>query len=75
MNIFVSGINYKITSIDIREKLKLTKESGEEALRQIIKLPEVLGCVILSTCNRTEIYIHSDNAGFNGKKLKRSFVK
>ena len=28
MNIFVSGINYKITSIDIREKLKLTKESG-----------------------------------------------
>lgn len=71
MNIFVSGINYKITSIDIREKLKLTKESGEEALRQIIKLPEVLGCVILSTCNRTEIYIHSDNAGFNGEKIEK----
>ncbi|MDQ2086950.1 glutamyl-tRNA reductase [Herbivorax sp. ANBcel31] len=71
MNIFVSGINHKTTSIDIREKLKFTRESGQEVLREIIKIPEVKACVLLSTCNRTEVYIHSENSTFYRGEIEK----
>ncbi|MFZ5989665.1 MAG: glutamyl-tRNA reductase, partial [Bacillota bacterium] len=70
MNIFVSGINHKTTPLDIREKLSFTTGEQKELLKEIKTISGVSECVILSTCNRTEVYIHSESSGFEGEKIE-----
>jgi len=56
MRITVIGFNHKTCPIDIREKLAFKDKDIECALRGINALPEIRETVILSTCNRVEIY-------------------
>ncbi|MGI9034404.1 MAG: glutamyl-tRNA reductase [Pyrinomonadaceae bacterium] len=52
--LFAFGINHKTAPIEVREKLYIDEREIPELLA---KLKETLTeCVILSTCNRTEIY-------------------
>ncbi len=64
MKIYVSGVNHKITSLEVRERFSLTGKQLDSALRSFIALENVLECVIISTCNRTEIYIFTEE-GFH----------
>lgn len=56
MKLFVLGLNHKTAPIEIREKVSFSSEQIQKAL---IELKDK-GCenenIILSTCNRTEIY-------------------
>ncbi len=58
MQIGVLGINHKSAEIGIRERVstacrvKLSRDSG---------IAETYHCVVLSTCNRSEIYFSSEN--------------
>ena len=61
MNIIISGINYKAAPLKIRERLSLSPQEQREALAAVKAIPRVKECVILSTCNRTEVYIHFDS--------------
>ncbi len=56
MNIAVLGINNKTAAIELREKLSFNSERLGEAMRQLKEKAGVLECLILSTCNRVEIY-------------------
>jgi glutamyl-tRNA reductase len=56
MSITVLGISHKTASLDLREKLVFDRASLEEALPSLLAHPEIQEAVILSTCNRTEIY-------------------
>ena len=52
--LFAFGINHKTAPIEVREKLYIHEREIPELLAL---LKETLAeCVILSTCNRTEIY-------------------
>ncbi len=62
MNILVVGLNHKTADVDIREKLAFSGQKLEEGLRSIKTLPDVKEAVILSTCNRVEIYAVVTNA-------------
>ncbi|MDQ2902512.1 MAG: glutamyl-tRNA reductase [Chloroflexota bacterium] len=54
MELIVVGLNYKTAPVELREKLSFSKHSLPDVLHQMSQLfPEG---VILSTCNRTEIY-------------------
>lgn len=56
MTVLALGINHKTASVELREKLAFTPERLPEALQTV---QQNAGCdegVILSTCNRTEIY-------------------
>lgn len=57
MNIVMAGIDYSLAEIDLREKFSLTNESLEDVYRCLKGDPSVLGAVIISTCNRSEIYL------------------
>jgi glutamyl-tRNA reductase len=58
--LFAFGVNHKTAPIEVREKLYIRDEEIPELLRL---LKETLSeCVILSTCNRTEIYGVCDSA-------------
>lgn len=51
----VAGINYKKSDISVRGKFSLLPEQSELLLQQALE-KNFPGCMVLSTCNRTEIY-------------------
>ncbi len=56
MHYFIVGLNYKTAPVDLREKMAFSKESVEVALKQLSKVEVIDEVLILSTCNRVEIY-------------------
>ncbi|EDS76229.1 glutamyl-tRNA reductase [Clostridium botulinum C str. Eklund] len=59
MNLAVIGINYNNTPIDIREKVSFSKSQKYKACSYLIE-KGINEIIIVSTCNRSEIYICSD---------------
>lgn len=57
MSLFALGINHKTASVSLREKIAFSPEAMTEGLQSLQKLPSVNGGVVLSTCNRTELYL------------------
>jgi glutamyl-tRNA reductase len=51
------GISHKTAPVALRERLALTTVEGERFLRDLVTLPEVREAAVISTCNRTEIYL------------------
>ncbi len=52
------GISYKSAPLEIREKYSFTEESNLLFLQQLQIDPDLIGSVVLSTCNRIEVYFH-----------------
>ena len=57
MSIQMLGIDHTKASIDVRTVFSFTKKAIGETLEKWIKYPQIAGCVILSTCNRMEIWV------------------
>ncbi|WP_423185683.1 glutamyl-tRNA reductase [Alishewanella sp. d11] len=60
MAIFALGINHKTAPVALREKLAFSPEQVPEALQQLSATLRLADAVILSTCNRTELYFSGD---------------
>ena len=56
MTIVALGINHKTASVELREKVAFSPEQLSEALQQLSDHEQFNEAVIVSTCNRTEIY-------------------
>ncbi|MBF4283504.1 glutamyl-tRNA reductase [Vibrio anguillarum] len=56
MSLLAIGINHNTASVELREKVAFGPDKLSEALRQLASSSSVQGSVIVSTCNRTEIY-------------------
>ncbi|WP_163526493.1 glutamyl-tRNA reductase [Halobacillus ihumii] len=56
MHILAVGLNYKTAPVEIREKLTFSDERLTEAMQKLNSQKSVLENVIISTCNRTEIF-------------------
>lgn len=56
MNIVVVGLNHKTTPVEIREKLAFLDKELEKPLLKLHQMEGVLENLIISTCNRIEIY-------------------
>ncbi|MDR2762361.1 MAG: glutamyl-tRNA reductase [Planctomycetaceae bacterium] len=61
MGICVIGLNYKSASIELRERLAFSRLEVQMALRNWSDFFIDSEAVLLSTCNRTEIYISLDS--------------
>lgn len=68
MSFLAFGINHKTASVDVREKVAFDLQKLDEALDSIRSIESVSESVILSTCNRTEIYC-SGTTHFDIKEL------
>lgn len=60
MPLLVIGINHRTAPVEIREKVVFAGEELPEALRELSGVPGVREALIVSTCNRTELYCFSD---------------
>src|SRR5690348_1629564 len=56
MPFFTLGISHHTAPVAVRERMSFTPEQIPASLRAVTALPGVSEAVILSTCNRTEIY-------------------
>jgi len=56
MNLIALGINHNSASVDVRERVAFAPEQVDEALSDACDALQIQELVILSTCNRTEIY-------------------
>ncbi len=56
MGISMIGIDYNRASVDIRAGFSFTKKNAAAAMERLKREQGVLGCIILSTCNRMEIW-------------------
>jgi glutamyl-tRNA reductase len=67
MHTIVVGLNYKTTQVNNREKVYFSAEMLDAALPMLQSYPAIKECVILSTCNRVEIYavVNNIDLGFD----------
>ena len=56
MTLLVVGLNHKTAPVALREKLAFTERELPDALEALLGYDEITQGVIVSTCNRTEIY-------------------
>ncbi|MBQ9021218.1 MAG: glutamyl-tRNA reductase [Eggerthellaceae bacterium] len=68
VNFFVVGLNHKTASVDLREQVAFTHSSIRPSLEKLCAQAGIYGAAILSTCNRTEIYLHavSEQSAYEG---------
>jgi glutamyl-tRNA reductase len=62
MQIIALGINHKTAALETREKVAFAEKHKAEAYSNLVCGGPVKQCVILSTCNRTEIYALASDA-------------
>ncbi len=70
MQIVAVGLNHKSAPVSIREQIAFAPERQEEALRQLVASPEILEGLLLSTCNRVELYACSHDGPAAASRLK-----
>lgn len=62
MSILAFGLNHTTAPVDIRERVAFAPEAMSAALRDLTNRTPVNEAVILSTCNRMELYCGLDSA-------------
>ncbi|WP_027409492.1 glutamyl-tRNA reductase [Anoxybacteroides tepidamans] len=73
MHIVVVGVNYKTAPVEIREKLAFSESELVEAMKLLKQQKSILENVIISTCNRTEIYAVVDQV-HTGRYYIKTFL-
>lgn len=61
MAIQMIGIDHSVAAIDIRTIFSFTKKKTVEALEIIKQKKGICGCVLLSTCNRMELWVSTED--------------
>jgi glutamyl-tRNA reductase len=61
MHLFLVGVSHKTAPVDVRERLDFSSRDLGAAVEAMATRPSAAESVVLSTCNRSEIYVASDN--------------
>lgn len=75
MHTLVVGLNYKTAPVEIREKLSFIEQELPKAMEALQKEKSILENVIVSTCNRTEIYAVVDQLHTGRYYVKQFLAK
>ncbi|MFC4409869.1 glutamyl-tRNA reductase [Chungangia koreensis] len=73
MHTIVVGVNYRTAPVEIREKLSFIENELPNAMAALQKEKSILENIIVSTCNRTEIYAVVDQL-HTGKYYVKQFL-
>lgn len=88
MSISMIGIDHNMAPVDIRALFAFTKKNAGEAMEQLKEKEGIAGCVILSTCNRMELWVSGEEGvedslyqslckmrGVEGRNYEPYFIK
>ena len=56
MKLITLGVAHKTTPVELREQLAVERDELAAMLHYAVQHPNVTKCVVLSTCNRVELY-------------------
>jgi glutamyl-tRNA reductase len=73
VHIIVLGLSHKTAPIEVREKISFPAEDQAARLDRLRLYPSLAEAVILSTCNRTEVYCVAEDAD-RGRDEMTSFL-
>jgi len=73
MAFLVMGLNHKTAPVEAREIFSLSKERAKDGLLHLQNYETITEAVLLSTCNRSELYAVSDDAE-EGFQAMREFL-
>lgn len=68
----MSGLEHSLAPIHLRECLSFTKAKTGEMNRRLHAQADINGCVLISTCNRTELYLSAAENVNPGELLCRT---
>lgn len=71
LRVVVVGISHRTAPVEIREQFTFSKEETGRAVVELNGRDGIEECMVLSTCNRTEIYAASENADACVESVKR----
>jgi len=71
MNIVVVGLSHKTATVEIREKLAFSPTQMEKPLQVLVGLEGITEGVIVSTCNRVEVYVTTKDIAGGIARVKR----
>jgi glutamyl-tRNA reductase len=57
------GVNHKTAPIELRERVAIGRDELAEATRALAAMPGVIECMIVSTCNRVELFAAVEGPG------------
>lgn len=63
MSLYVLGLNHRTAPVEVRERASFDPAGIPAALRSLVSLPDVEEGMIVSTCNRTELYVVGADGG------------
>ncbi len=63
MPLHILGLNHNTAPVEIREQVIYSGDDITRALGELVQLQGIDEAVILSTCNRTEFYLETDDSG------------
>lgn len=74
MSLVVTGLNHRTSDLALREKMAFSEKTLPKALSDLRGRFDEGGCVIVNTCNRSEVYAHypSDPDDVHGE-IRRFF--
>jgi glutamyl-tRNA reductase len=62
MRLLVAGVSHKTAPVEVRERLAFAENTLPAALRDLVSRQGVVEAMVLSTCNRVEITVSTDDA-------------
>ena len=71
MGIVVVGLSHKTAPVDVREKLSFSEAMVPDALRALMRYEGIKEGLILSTCNRVEIYTCVQDSTQGAEQIKK----
>lgn len=74
MSVSVVGISHRTAPLDVRERFVLDVQASEAALRHLVNGAGVAEAVLLSTCNRTELYLRDRDGHHSAATLGSGFL-
>ena len=75
MQLIVLGLNHKTVSVEVRERFAISADNINKGLRHLENYEGINEAVILSTCNRTELYAVVDDAKENMQEVSLLFFR
>lgn len=75
MGISLISISHQHAPLAIRELFAFSEEVQKELMRQMIKRGFATECIIISTCNRTEIYTYSERDASNFTEMQEVLLE
>ena len=71
MHLFLLGVSHRTAPVEVRERLDFAARGLDDALAALAARPGASESVVLSTCNRAELYVACDDTFAARAELRR----